>query len=284
MLIDGARPLDARPPEGEPAPGRAQRARGEARAVFGPAGPGGATRLRRLHQAGALKLRFPRQPSAEAVLVNTAGGLAGGDALSQGFEVEPGGALSVTTQACERVYRSTGADARLDTRLQVGEGAALRFLPQETILFDGGRLARTLEVEAHATSRVLLCESVVLGREAMGESVRSGALRDRWRIRREGQLVFADDLRLDGAIDALTGAAASLNGARAFATVFWQDERADLLLPELRALLGEGGGASLLDGFGIARIVAPSYYALRKRLVPALGLLSQGGLPRVWSL
>ena len=262
---------------------RAQRARGEARAIFGPVGLGGPTRLRRLHQAGALKLRFPRQREAEAVLINTAGGLAGGDELAQGFMLEPGGALSVTTQACERVYRSTGADARVSTRLDIGANATLRFLPQETILFDGGRLSRTLEADLHAASRFLLCESLVLGRAAMGETVRSGHFRDRWRIRREGELIFADDLKLDGAIDALGAAPAALGGARAFATLFWQDERADARLTELRALLGEEGGASLQDGFGLARVVAPSYHALRKRLVPALALLSGASLPRVWS-
>lgn len=267
-------------------PGRdlAQRARGEARAVFGPVGAGGATRLRRLHQAGSLKLRFPRQRRAEAVVINTAGGLAGGDTLAQGFELEPGGSLAVTTQACERVYRSLGAPAEVSTRLHVGPDATLRFLPQETILFDGGRLTRRLEVELAATSRLLLCESLVLGREAMGETVRGGAFRDRWRIRRDGELIFADDLRLDGDIAELTRSAASLCGARAFATLFWQDPRADALAPALRDALGEAGGVSLQDGFGLARLVAPSYYALRKRLVPVLGLLSQDGLPRVWSL
>ncbi|KTR04072.1 urease accessory protein, UreD [Aureimonas ureilytica] len=263
---------------------RAQRAHGEARATFGPTGPRGETRLRHLHQAGALKLRFPRVAQAEAVLINTAGGLTGGDALRQSFEVEPGGALRVTTQACERIYRSTGADARVSTCLTVAPNAALSYLPQETILFDGGRLSRSLDVDAASSSRLLLCESVVLGREAMGESVTTGALRDRWRVRRDGQLILADDLKLGGDMAELTGRNASLGAARAFATVFWQDERGEGVLPALREVLGPEGGASHIDGFGMARLVAPSYYALRKRLVPALALLSQVGLPRVWSL
>ncbi|WP_062218501.1 urease accessory protein UreD [Aureimonas sp. D3] len=278
MLVDLSREA------GDVPPMRAQRAQGEARATFGPAGPRGETRLRHLHQAGALKLRFPRVAEAEAVLINTAGGLTGGDALRQSFEVEPSGALRVTTQACERIYRSTGADARLTTRLTVAPNAALSYLPQETILFDGGRLSRSLDVDAASSSRLLLCESVVLGREAMGESVTTGALRDRWRVRREGQLILADDLKLGSDIAELTGRNASLGAARAFATVFWQDERGEGVLSALREVLGPEGGASHIDGFGMARLVAPSYYALRKRLVPALALLSQVGLPRVWSL
>ena len=278
MLIDPPRA------PGEVSAPRAQRAHGEARATFGPVGPRAETRLRQLHQAGALKLRFPRVAQAEAVLVNTAGGLTGGDALLQSFEVEAGGALRVTTQACERIYRSTGADARVTTRLSVAPDAALSYLPQETILFDGGRLSRTLDVDAQSSSRLLLCESVVLGREAMGESVTTGALRDRWRVRRDGQLILADDLRLGGSFAELTGRNASLGAARAFAAIFWQDERGESVLPALREALGPEGGASHLDGFGMARLVAPSYYALRKRLVPVLALLSQVGLPRVWSL
>ncbi len=259
-----------------------QRAWGEAVAEIG-TGPT-RSRLLRLRQAGSLRLRFPRvaRGPVEAVLVNTAGGLAGGDRLAQRFAVGPQAELSVVTQACERVYASLGAEARIRTDITVGEGGALAWLPQETILFDRARLTRELHVDAAATSRLLLCESVILGREAMGESVREGALRDRWRVRIDGRLAFADDLRLEGDIARLTAVRASLDGNLAFATVLAQATEPDM--GSLRRALGPASGASRIDGLTIVRIVAPSGIALRKILIPALQHLASGPLPRLWSM
>ena len=261
-----------------------QRARGAVEASMRVAA--GRTRIARLRQEGCLKLRFPRLPgsTAEIVLVNTAGGLAGGDALVQSITAEPGASLTITTQACERVYRSLGDDATAATRLVAGPDASLSYLPQETILFDGGSLSRRLDVDIADDARLLLCESVILGREAMGETVKSGRLHDRWRVRRAGQLVFADDLRIEGDIAAKTAGAASLGGGRAFATILACGAGYEARLPELREMLGRSGGASLVDGMLVARVVAPSGLDLRRLLVPALKHLAAGALPRLWSL
>lgn len=267
------------------APAALQRARGEIDARFGPVA--GRTCIRRLRQAGSLKLRIPRLPGgeAEAVAINTAGGLAGGDRLAQRFHVEPGARLTVTTQACERVYAALGdTAAELSTRLAVGEGAEALFLPQETILFDRARLRRTLDVDCAATGRFLLTESVLLGREAMGETLREGLLHDRWRVRHAGRLVFADDLRLAGDLAALARRPAVLAGARAFATVLWTPRAEGPSLPAIRELLGDNGGAGEIGDLAVARLVADGGYALRARLVPLLAALSGAPLPQVWRL
>jgi urease accessory protein len=261
-----------------------QRARGKVALRVHRVGAG--TRIDRLHQAGCLKLRFPRSlagPPREAVIVNTAGGLAGGDRLDQSFEIVEGAALTVTTQACERVYRSLDAAAEVTTWLNLAPEARLAYLPQETILFDGGRIDRRLELDAAAGSHFLLCESVILGRTAMGESVRSGLLRDRWRVHVEGRLVFADELRFDGDIVGHAAQGAALDGGRAFATILLSDPEGTAPLGTLRETLGEDGGASRVGGLVVARLVAMDGLSLRRRLVPALSLLAQDALPRLWS-
>ncbi len=103
--------------------------------------------------------------------------------------------------------------------LSAEPGATLRWLPQETILFDRARLHRGIEVDLSEGASLLLAEAVIFGRTAMGESVRSGELIDRWRIRRDGRLVFAETLRLGGDIGALLARPAAGNGAVALATV-----------------------------------------------------------------
>ena len=261
-----------------------QRARGAGRIVV--ATDGGRTRLVRLFQDGCGKVRLPRDARAvglEAVLINSSGGLTGGDYMEWLATVGDGARLTLSTQACEKVYRARDGEARQRVGLILGDGARLDWLPQETILFDGGALSRTLEADLAADARLLVVEAVILGRTAMAETVRHGLLRDRWRIRREGRLVFADDLRLDGAIAELTAKAPVLGGGRAFASLLLVDEDAGRLLAPLRAALGTHGGASFFDGKLFARVVAPDGFILREALLPALEILRDGEpLPRVW--
>lgn len=234
-----------------------------------------------LYQQGCAQIRLPRLRAdhAEAILINTAGGLTGGDGLDWEIEARPGARAAVTTQACEKVYRSAGGPARVATRLTVGAGASLAWIPQETILFEDSALTRTLEADVAADGRLLVLEAVVLGRQAMGETVTRGALRDRWRIRREGRLLFADDLKLEGAVSEIAARAPLLAGARVFASLLLVAPDAEAHLEAARATLG---AASAWGGKLHARVVAPDGFALRQALIPALRALA-GPLPRIWT-
>src|SRR5690606_34689766 len=122
------------------------------------------TRLHSLFQDGCSKIRLPNTHSSalEAVLINTAGGLTGGDHLQWSAEVASAGKMVLTTQACERSYRSTGSFARVDIALRVGAGAHLDWLPQETILFAASKLERHLEVDLEDGATLTAIEAVLL--------------------------------------------------------------------------------------------------------------------------
>ncbi|HEX7948466.1 MAG TPA: urease accessory protein UreD, partial [Phenylobacterium sp.] len=208
-----------------------QRARGSGRIAV--RAEDGVTRLARLYQDGCGKIRLPRDARAEgleAVLINSSGGLTGGDRMAWDVEVGDGARLTVSTQACEKVYRARDGVAEQRAALSVGDCARLDWLPQETILFDGGALSRRLEADLAEGATLLAVEAVVLGRTAMDETVRAGALHDRWRIRREGRLLFADDLRLDGPIAEIGAKAPILAGARAFASLLLVADQAERFL------------------------------------------------------
>jgi urease accessory protein len=268
-------------PASLPEPPALQRAWGDARIAVGFAD--GRSRLAQLYQDGCGKIRLPRGHGLEAVLINTAGGVTGGDRLSWRAEVGESARLTLTTQACEKVYRALDDIAEVRTDLVVGAGGRLDWLPQETILFDGGALSRRLEVDVAQGGRLLAVEAVILGRTAMDETVRWGCLRDRWRVRRAGRLLFADDLRLEGPMADVAAAAPVLAGARAFASLLLvADDAADYLQP-VRAALGGHGGASAFDGKLFARVAASDGFTLRQSLTPALEALRDGEpLPRAW--
>ncbi|MGX1096782.1 urease accessory protein UreD [Amorphus sp. MBR-141] len=249
---------------------------------------GGRTRIDRAFQEGSLKVRFPHTDSGrfEAVLLNTAGGLTDGDVFAADATAPAGTALTLTTQAAEKVYRAAGADARLDVRLALGADAALAWLPQETILYDGGRLARTLTIDMAGSARLIACEMLVLGRTAHGETVRAGALSDQWRIRRDGRLVYADAFRIDTDIVAAGRGGATLAGGRATASLLLAAADAGDRLDAVRALLdgfGLAAGASAWDGLLAVRAVADDAQRLRRAIAAVVDLLA-GGVPRVWSL
>jgi urease accessory protein len=249
------------------------------------------TALKHLHQSGAAKIRLPHRhgrAAMEAVLINTSGGLAGGDRLDWGVEVEPGAQAVVTTQACERAYRSLGDAARVTVSLTVGAGGRIDWLPQETILYDDSALERRLDADVGSGGTLLVAEAVLLGRLAHGERVRNATFHDRWRIRRGGRLVFAENTRLDGQVDAIAARAATLGGAAAYATVLLLAEETQRLLEPVRARLSGHNdifsGASAFDGKLICRIVAQDGLQLRRVLTPVLEVLRGGlGLPRVWT-
>lgn len=256
----------------------------------------GATRIDRLRQSGNAKIRMPKTygEALEAVLINTSGGITGGDTLTWTLHAGANTRSVVTTQACERIYRSTGDTGRQTARISVEAGARLFWLPQETILFEGGRIRRDLEVDLAPDARFVALESIVFGREAMGETVGHAFFHDRWRIRRDGVLLHGDDLRFDLAGAGETAAAAVLAGNRAMATLVSaapdDAETLDLAVDRARALLRGATAGVTRIGHGpggriVVRVADPSDYLLRQRLLPVLALFLDGQtLPKVWSL
>lgn len=242
-----------------------------------------------LREDGAAKLRLPRG-STSAILINTSGGLAGGDQQTVEAEAGPGVTLTLTTQAAERVYRSLGPAADVTVSLSAEAGATLHWLPQETILFDGSALARHINVELAADARFLAVESLILGRLERQEAIATLSLSDSWSVRQGGRLVHAERLRLG---PQLPHSMATLNGAGAMATVLLIAPDAAHKLARIRAALGSGSGASAwvigADGHQtgklVARLLAKDGYSLRKMLIAVLSVcLGAHELPKVWTM
>ncbi len=264
---------------------RLQRARGTGRVSFKLRDD--ATVLDGLGQNGCAKIRLPRTRATHpvAVLLNTAGGITGGDRLDYTARWAAGTRATVTSQTAERIYRRFEGVGEVSNTLHVADGASAEWLPQETIVFDRSGLNRTFTAHLEGSARLLALETVVLGRTAMGETVTDLNFRDRWRVHRDGRLCFADDTRLVGDPQAILAGPATGNGARCFATLADFGPQAEERLETARAILADcacEAGASAWNDRLLIRFVATDSQKLRGDLIRFLERYRAAPLPRVW--
>ncbi|MDZ7905468.1 MAG: urease accessory protein UreD [Cypionkella sp.] len=262
-----------------------QRSFGIAKAVF--SHRAGRSALDDLAQSGSAKVMLPRvfSPDPEVVFLNTSGGLTGGDSLSYAIDIGAGSRVVATTQTAERAYASTGAAARVKVTLNVGSGAHLDWLPQETILFEDAHLSRRTEVNLAADASAVLVESLVLGRQAMGEVPRRARLTDQRMLRRDGRPIWAETLRIDAGVLAQADGPAILGGAKALAVIAHVAQNAQDAAQALRALPVQDGAAMAVSGWNgrcIIRITATDSWPLRAQIIRVISTLRGGPMPRVW--
>jgi len=244
------------------------------------------SRRTRVYESGSLRVRFPHRDGGvlDAVIVNTAGGMTGGDRFDLDIDVAAGAQLTVTTAAAEKIYRSLGPDTELRINLTVGAGGKLAWLPQETILFDRSRLRRRIDADLAADASLLMAEASIFGRSAMGESVVSGGFFDQWRLRVGGALVFADAIRLEGGIAQSLAERPVAAGGVAVASVVkipGGEEAVAAVRARQPDFIGEVG-VSAWNGVLAARCVAADGAALRHDLTRLLLAIGSGPLPRLW--
>ncbi len=257
------------------------RARGGVRLVVGTT-ERGVTPLE-IRETGGYRVRFPNGRACEGVLINTGGGMAGGDRMAVGVAAKPGADAVLTTQAAEKIYRSDGPEAEVAVSLALEQGSRLAWLPQEQILFDGARLRRTIELDCEEGARAILAEGLVFGRAGMLEQVRNGDLLDRWRIRRSGRLLYADTLRLQGDIAEKLASRVVAANSTALATivVFPAGEKESEAVRAIATCCAGEVGVSAWNGLAAVRFCAQSGAELRADMAAVLKAL-RAPLPRLW--
>jgi urease accessory protein len=270
-----------------------QRAEGSGRIVLSYSD--GGTRIMDVCQRAPIRIMFPRTAGGaveEAVLINTAGGIAGGDRLETGVTALANSSIAVTSQAAEKVYRALNEPARITTRLKAYELAKLAWLPQETIVFDRGRLRRETEIELSSTAELLALEWLVLGRTAHGEDMVGGHITDSWRVKKDDRLIWADSFRITDEIFAHLHRKALLSNCGAVGTLIYSGPDADARLEFLRDVVRSlecQCAATSVGGLIIVRFAAKVLYDLRVALHNFLEQFSRelgGGpfrVPKMWS-
>ena len=244
------------------------------------------SKLDKLYQSGCAKLMLPKTygEMTEAVLLNTAGGITGGDKLDISIAAESG-AVIVTSQTAERLYKSSTEPAKLTVNLSAKRAATLHWMPQETILFDGAELDRTIDLDMSSDSRCLLAETIILGREAMGEHITDCHFTDNWRLYRDGQLFHAESLQLTDRVAEIISARAGGNGARLLSTILYAGRDAEQVSETVAQAVENGAShcaVSYWEDRLVIRLASPHAPTARKEVNRLLCLIRQQPLPRVW--
>jgi len=288
--LDPSRPRDASP--NHPSDKDLQRADGCCRIVL--SGSENGTRIEDVFEQSPMRVMFPRNGHSameEAVLINTAGGIAGGDRLECSVAALPGASIAVTSQAAEKIYRALNEPAHVATRLKARESSRLAWLPQETIIFNCARLERTTEIELFSGSELLALEWLVLGRAAHGEIVVGGSISDTWRVKKDSRLIWADSFRIDDETFAHLIKKALLSNCSAIATLIYFGPDLEERLEFLRGILSSLGcdcAVTLVAGLVVARFAAKQScdlkLALRSFLQQVEPELGSGPfrIPKMW--
>lgn len=249
-------------------------------------GGGGCTRLGDCLERDGYKVRFPKTGAElEGVIINTGGGVAGGDNVHHDITLDNGARATLTTQAAERIYRSGGAASCIQVSIRLQADASLAWLPQETIFYDKANLARRFEIDMAADASLLLAEITVFGRKEMGETVSQGSFVDRWRVRRGERLAFAESIRFESDLDAALKRPAIGNGARVCGTILYVAGTAEERLEAVRASLAGGASrlaASAWNGLLCIRCLGGDLEAVRHDFSRIITVLRQRPMPRVW--
>lgn len=254
------------------------------------------TVLERAAHVGPLRVQRPFHPEGPDVphvyVLHPPGGVVGGDVLALALRVGEGAAALVTTPAASKLYRSASRTARIEVTCEVAAGAALEYLPQETIAFDGCRAHTTLRVELARGARFLGWEVIALGRPAAGEGFDHGELVQRIEVWRDGAPLLVERSRYAPGVATLS-AAWGLRGQTVVGTFVCAGGAVDIdgssaLLPPPR----DGAAASvtrLEEDLVVARYLGDDpvqarrwFEALRAQLRPAL--VGRAAIePRIWA-
>jgi urease accessory protein len=249
--------------------------------------------VRRRHD-GPLVVQKALHPEGDAVcqaiVVHPPGGVAGGDRLELDVDVGERAHAQVTTPGAAKWYRSSGRDAAQTLHARVAGGGLLEWLPQEAIVFDGARAKLETAIALAADALFIGWDVICLGRTHSGERFAAGRLVQSVEIVRDGALLWADRLVLDGGSRALHSSAL-MGGAPVFGTLIATADAGDDLLASCREVVcGEGEGAvTRLPGVLVARYrghaaaAARTYFANLWRLLRPALVGREAVPPRIWN-
>lgn len=267
------------------------------------------------HAQAPLKVQRAFYPEGKevchSVVLHTAGGIVGGDRLSQNIHLQPHTHALITTASAAKVYRNQAIAitpppvpliskeereaiaAKQTIHIQIDADACLEWLPQETIVFNGAVYRQDLRVELAPNATWLGWEITRFGRSARGEKFLQGEWRSHTEVWQQGRPLWIDRQWLPGDSE-IFHSSHGLAGQPIIATLSWLGQPVSSELIEKARMLwnaedyqGEIGVTQLLSGL-LCRYRGASTAEVRNWFTDVWHLLCSSCLgrpscpPRVW--
>ena len=257
----------------------------------------GTTRLVERAHSGPLRVQkalYPEGPRiCHAIIVHPPGGVVGGDRLDIGIEAGAGTHAFLSSPGAAKWYRANGRVARDEVsqqsvRIAAGPGAALEWMPQETIFFNDAHVRIDQRIELAADASYFGCDILCFGRRMSGESFDSGTVYQHTRIRRGGKLLWWEQGALRGG-GAAMGSPFGLHGASVCATLIGVGKPAGAALIDSIRALDPALGVSQLKSVFVARYLGHDSESARHAMLRVWQALRphllgcEAPLPRIWN-
>jgi urease accessory protein len=251
---------------------------------------GACTRLVRREHRGplrVLKALYPEGPgTCHVIVVHPPGGIVGGDSLDIALDVPAGCHVLATSPGAAKWYRANGRTSRQDVRLAAGAGAAIEWLPQETIFYDDADVTLTHEVDLAPGAVYIGSDVLCFGRRAFGERFMRGRVVQRTRIRIDGRPVWWEQ---GGVTAAALDSPLGLRGQSVCATLVAVGKPVPASLQDVLRGLDPGLAVSQVKQVFVARFLGDDGERARAALTRAWQalrphLLGRAAcLPRIWN-
>lgn len=154
------------------------------------------TQLVKAYSQAPLKIQRSFYPEGQeichSIILHTAGGMVGGDRLSQTINLQPETQVLLTTPAASKIYRSSGETVQNTINIEIQEQAYLEFIPREIIIFNGAIFSQNLRVNLAPNACYLGWEITRFGRTARGEIFNQGQWKSCTEIWQNGCPVWVD--------------------------------------------------------------------------------------------
>lgn len=173
---------------------------------------GEVTRLDERSHFGPLLVQKPFYPEGKevchVVIVHPPGGIVGGDELTISARVSASANAQITTPGASKWYKANGHTSHQKIRINVSKGGSLEWVPQETIFYNHANVEIDHQVSLEEDAVYVGCEVLCFGRTASGETFNSGQIKQRTGIRRNGKMIWLEQIRLLGESSAMSGSLA----------------------------------------------------------------------------
>lgn len=253
---------------------------------------GGTTRLMERVHSGPLRVQKALYPEGaricHAIIVHPPGGVVGGDRLSVRASAGPSTHAFLTSPGAAKWYRANGKVSRQEVLIDAGAGAAVEWMPQEAIFFNGAHVALEQRIELAPDASYIGCDILCLGRRASGESFENGTIAQHTQIRRGGKLLWWEQGALDGGSAAMHSPF-GLNGASVCATLVGVGKPAGAALLDAMRALDPALGVSQVKSVLVARYLGKDSESARHAMFGVWQLLRPhllgcaAPLPRIWN-